>query len=111
LDKKVGSFDKKQMFLPIFKIGTISALMAIFLYIPMKLLDQLVFDTTRTIGLIFLTAIAGFVGLSVYVILSWIFKVEQLVIFIHFGKRVLSWPAKLKTPPPPTSIEAQQPNP
>jgi len=110
LDKKVGGFDKKQMFAPIVKIGAISTLMAIFLYIPMKLLDQLVFDTTRTVGLIFLTFIAGSVGLCVYIVLSWIFKVEQLVIFIHFGKRVLSWPAKLKAPPPPP-IEAQQPNP
>ena len=110
LDKKVGGFDKKQMFAPIVKIGAISTLMAILLYIPMKLLDQLVFDTTRTVGLIFLTFIAGSVGLCVYIVLSWIFKVEQLVIFIHFGKRVLSWPAKLKAPPPPP-IEAQQPNP
>ena len=110
LDKKVGGFDRKQLFLPIVKIGTISALMAIFLYIPMKLLDQLVFDTTRTIGLIFLTAIATLVGLTVYVGLSWLFKVDQLAIFIHFGKRVLSWPSKLKAPPPPPS-EAQSQTP
>ena len=110
LDKKVGGFDRKQLFLPIVKIGTISALMAIFLYIPMKLLDQLVFDTTRTIGLIFLTAIATLVGLTVYVGLSWLFKVDQLAIFIHFGKRVLSWPSKLKAPPPPP-IEAQSQTP
>src|SRR3989304_1448746 len=76
LDKKVN-FDKKELLLPIVRMAAISALTAIALYIPMKLLDQLVFDTTRTVGLILLTSIAGIVGLSVYIALSWILKVKH----------------------------------
>lgn len=110
LDRKVGGFGKRQLLFPIAKMGVTSAVTAISLYIPMKLLDKLVFDTTRTVGLILLTSIASAVGLSVYIFLSWIFKVPQLLIFLHLAKRVLTWPAKLKTPPP-TSIEAQSQTP
>ncbi len=107
LYKKVDGFDLKLFFVPVFKMGSIAIATAISLYIPMKLLDQLVFDTTRTIGLILLTSIATLSGLTVYIFLSWIFKVEQLVIFVNFAKRVLSWPSKLQ-PPTPTSIDAQE---
>jgi len=109
LDRKV-KFVQKELFLPILKMSAISLVTAIFLYIPMKLLDQLVFDTTRTIELIVLTSIATAVGLSVYLLLSWLFKVEQIVVFYNFAKRIIRLPAKLARPAP-TSIDAQQPNP
>lgn len=110
LDKKLGGFDKYQLLVPTFKMLFITFVTAVSLYIPMKLLDQLVFDTTKTVGLILLTLVATFVGLSVYIFLSWVLKVEQLVIFWQFGRRVLAWSQKLITPAA-TSIEAQQQKP
>ena len=109
LDKKVH-FGKKELLLPVAKMLFISLLTAISLYIPMKLLDQLVFDTTRTIGLILLTSVATLVGLSVYIFLSWLLKIPEVIIFYKLLKRVARLPTKL-TSPAPTSIEAQQPNP
>ncbi|MBI2594286.1 hypothetical protein HYW39_01160 [Candidatus Curtissbacteria bacterium] len=109
LDRKVV-FDKKALLIPVIKMGFISLLTAVSLYIPMKLLDQLVFDTTRTIGLLLLTGVATFVGLLVYASLSLLLKVEQLFIFVHFARRILFMPTKLVSPAP-TSIDAQQPNP
>ena len=109
LDTKVH-FDKKELLAPIVKMVAISLLTAVALYIPMKLLDQLVFDTTRTIGLILLTGTATIVGLSVYTALSWLLKVKEVQIFYNLGKRVIAFPTKL-TRPAATSIEAQEPNP
>jgi len=109
LDRKVN-FDKKMLLVPVFKMLAISLIMAISLYVPMKLLDQLVFDTTRTIGLILLTGIATLVGLLVYLLLSWLLKVEQIFIFSRFARRIISLPSKLVSPAP-TSINAQEPNP
>ncbi len=105
LDRKIGGFDRKKLLLPTFKIVAISLVTAFALYVPMKLLDQLVFDTTRVVGLLILTSIASAVGLSVYIFLSWIFGVEQLVIFTKFAKRVATFPSRLK-PPSPESISA-----
>ncbi|OGD93328.1 murein biosynthesis integral membrane protein MurJ [Candidatus Curtissbacteria bacterium RIFCSPHIGHO2_01_FULL_41_44] len=109
LDKKVG-FDKKKLLAPVAKMSLIGFITAVFLYVPMKLLDQLVFDTTRTVGLILLTGIATIVGLSVYILLSWVMRVKEVAIFYHLAKRVLALPSKL-TSPAPTSIEAQEQNP
>ncbi len=105
LDKKIGGFDKVKLLTPAFKMIIISAITAIALYTPMKLLDQLVFDTTRVIGLILLTGIAGLSGLVVYIFLSWLFKVDQLSIFTKFVKRVITFPSRLQGPDP-TSIDA-----
>ncbi|OGD84048.1 murein biosynthesis integral membrane protein MurJ, partial [Candidatus Curtissbacteria bacterium RBG_13_40_7] len=109
LDRKVD-FDKKTLLLPAFKMLVFSLITAVSLYVPMKLLDQLVFDTTRTVGLILLTGIATVVGLAVYLFLCWLFKVEQIFIFSRFAKRIISLPSKLASPAP-TSINAQEPNP
>ncbi|MBI3283185.1 murein biosynthesis integral membrane protein MurJ [Candidatus Curtissbacteria bacterium] len=109
LDKKVH-FDKRELILPIVKMIAISALTAVALYIPMKLLDQLVFDTTRTVGLILLTSTAALVGLSVYISLSWILKVKEVGIFYNLAQKIISFPTRLARPAA-TSIEAQEPNP
>lgn len=106
LDKKVN-FNKKELLLPVFKMVIISILTAIALYIPMKFLDQLVFDTTRTIGLLLLTSITTLVGLVVYTILSLILKVNEVGIFFNLAKKVIAFPTKLASPAP-TSIEAQE---
>lgn len=87
LSKKLGGIEFNSIFMPILKIVFASGIMAIALYIPMKLLDQLVFDTTRTIPLILLTSIAGLSGLIVYAILSWLFNIGQITPVITFIKR------------------------
>ncbi len=99
LDRKVR-FDKAKLFIPVFKMTIISFVTAIALYVPMKILDQLVFDTTKVVGLIVLTGTAGASGLLVYAFLSWIFKVEQLAIFTAFAKRIITFPTRLKGPSP-----------
>jgi predicted PurR-regulated permease PerM len=52
------------------KIILASGVMAVFLWIPMRLLDQFVFDTTRTVPLIVLTVIAGLTGSGMYLALA-----------------------------------------
>ena len=109
LNRKV-SFKKKELFLPAFKMLFISSVTAVCLYIPMKLLDQLVFDTTRVVGLLLLTGTAVIAGLAVYISLSWIFRVREVAIFYNLLKRVVSFPSRFAKPAP-TSIESQQQNP
>lgn len=110
LDRKIGGFERKALFIPAIKMFLITIVTAVSLYLPMKLLDQLIFDTTRTIGLIFLTSVAAVSGLFVYLALSWLLRVKEVTIFWSFTKRILVWPSKLVAPAP-TSIDAQQPNP
>ncbi len=66
------------------------------LWLPMRLLDQFVFDTTRTIPLILLTLTVSSVGFMVYLVFSKIFQIEEfsdvVAMFKHLGnwRKVLS---------------------
>ncbi len=97
LDKKIGGFSKRALFTPAAKMFLAAFLSAIALYIPLKSLDQLVFDTTKTVNLIILTGIAGMFGLAVYLLLVWILKVRELHTFIELLKKVGSIQNKLKS--------------
>lgn len=60
------------------KIVFATILMGIFLWVPLRILDRLVFDTTRTVPLIAVTGLTSVIGISVYLFLSWILGIEQL---------------------------------
>ncbi len=86
LDRKI-LLPKKQIITVSVKIGTCAFLTGIALYIPIKLLDQLVFDTTRTINLILLTGIASLAGFLTYVFFTWIFRIQEASYVLAVLKR------------------------
>lgn len=61
------------------------------LWVPMRLLDQFVFDTTRTFPLIALSVITSFVGLLVYFIFSQLFQIPQLESVKNTIRKVGNW--------------------
>jgi|SRR5581483_3872586 len=91
LDKKVGGFNTKHLFIPLGKIFVATFFTGFALYIPIKLLDQLVFDTTKTVNLIMLTGISSLAGLSFYLFLTWIFNVEEAKTFILLFRKIGNW--------------------
>ncbi len=97
LNKKLGGFDTKDLYMPAFKMTFAAFVSAVALYVPIKLLDQLVFDTTRTVNLILLTGIASFFGLSIYLILVWLMKVRELETFGNFIKKICKMKFNVKS--------------
>jgi len=91
LDKKTGGFQKKSLFFSLSKIFFATVFTGFALYIPIKLLDQLIFDTTRTVGLLLLTGISTFAGLLLYVFLTWLFNVKEAQTYILMFKKVGDW--------------------
>jgi len=89
------------------KIIIISALTAVALWLPFRFFDQFIFDTTRTLPLLILTLTTSFIGLSIYLIFSLWFKVDQLQIFIKLFKRLGNWQQVLAK----TSEPIDQPKP
>jgi putative peptidoglycan lipid II flippase len=75
----------------IFKMVFTSLVTGIALWLPMRLLDQFVFDTTRTLPLIALTLTASFIGFVVYLIFCYIFRIEELAEVINLGKKLGNW--------------------
>ena len=96
LDRKTGGFKKIPLMISLFKITLATVFTGFALYIPIKLLDQLVFDTTKTINLILLTGISSFAGLLLYLFLTWLFNVKEAMMFIHLFKRLGDWKQILK---------------
>jgi putative peptidoglycan lipid II flippase len=82
---------KMEIFVTFTKIFIATLIMGVCLYVPIKLLDQLVFDTTRTLNLLVLTGIASSAGLIAYVFLTWLFDIKEaqyvIAVLKKFGNR------------------------
>lgn len=89
LYKNIGGINLRSFLIPVIKMGIATLITGVSLYIPMKLLDQLIFDTTRTINLIMLTAIVSIIGLFVYIFISWVLALEEVALFLVFAKKVI----------------------
>lgn len=88
LDRRVGRFHRWNLFGPAIKMAIAAVITGVALYIPLKLLDQLVFDTTRVLGLILLTGVSGSIGLATYLFLSWVMGVGEVRFFFSLLERV-----------------------
>lgn len=75
----------------IIKMLTVSVITGVSLWVPMHLLDQFVFDTTRTIPLIILTLTVSIIGFLVYLFFCWLFKIEELQDVVAIVKKIGNW--------------------
>ncbi len=94
LNKKVGGFEKLALYMPAFKMILAAIVAAVALYLPIKSLDQLVFDTTKTINLVLLTGIASLFGLAVYLMVVYLLKVKELETFGNMIKKIYKFQFK-----------------
>ena len=94
---KVGKFDLNKILILFLKMIMAAIIMGVALYVPIKLLDQVIFDTTKTINLLALTGISSVFALSVYVILVWFLKVQELDTYVELLKRFGKFQTRLKS--------------
>jgi putative peptidoglycan lipid II flippase len=88
LGKKIGGFDFWELMKPFLKMSLASTAMAITLYVPIKLLDQVIFDTTRTINLLILTGIAGLCGGITYLVFTKALKIQEVQLFYQLLRKL-----------------------
>ncbi|MBI2035008.1 MAG: oligosaccharide flippase family protein [Candidatus Levybacteria bacterium] len=91
LDYKTGGFPRKDLFVSMVKFFIVTVSTALALYLPIKLLDQLVFDTTRTINLVMLTGISTIAGLSLYVFLTWLLNIKEATTYLLILRKIGNW--------------------
>lgn len=94
---KVGKFNLTLVLSPFFKMLMAAIIMGVALYIPIKLLDQVIFDTTRTINLLILTGLSSTFALSVYIFLVWFMKVRELYTYVELLKKLGNMSTKIKS--------------
>jgi len=92
---KTGGFITREFTFSIAKIFTASFFTAFALYIPIKLLDRLVFDTTKTVNLLILTGISSAIGTGLYLFLTWLFNVHEASTYLLLFKKIGNWRAIL----------------
>lgn len=93
LNKKVGGFKFKDLVIPFTKISWATVFMGAALWIPLRYLDQFVFDTTRTIYLLALTFVAGVSGIVTYFFLTKWFKVSEVELFYKLVRKIRPKPS------------------
>ena len=91
LHVRTGGFHKMKMFITFSKLFVATFFTGFALYIPIKLLDQLVFNTTYTINLLILTGISSIIGLSLYVLLTWLFQVKEARTYLMILRKLGNW--------------------
>lgn len=74
----IGPIIKISFWLPQIKMVAASFLMAVFLYLPFRILDEVVFNTTKTVELIALTITTGTIGMMVYIYFAALFEIKEL---------------------------------
>lgn len=85
---RVGGFDLMQLVVKPLSMAFAALASGSVVYILLKLMDELVFDTTRVFPLIMLTAITTALGLLTYGFLSWVFDVSEVQTFIRIWDRI-----------------------
>lgn len=94
---KVDRFDLKDVLVPFLKMTMATIIMGMALYIPIKLLDQVIVDTTRTINLLVLTGASSLFALSVYIIIVKYLEVRELATYVELFKRLGEFRTRLKS--------------
>jgi len=88
LSVKVGGFELRKILGSFLKISLSAVLMGVTLYIPMKLLDNYVLNTTRVMDLLVLTGIAGLCGSATYLLFTRLLHVEEIELFYKLLRKL-----------------------
>ncbi|MFH1827463.1 MAG: murein biosynthesis integral membrane protein MurJ [bacterium] len=88
LSKKFKGLNLRLLILESIKIFSATFISSFFVYLEMKLIDGLIFDTSRTINVFLLLITGAFSFLLSYSFLSWILNVKEAGVIINFIKKI-----------------------
>src|SRR3989344_4868436 len=86
--KKITEFDYKKLLYHVAKIYLAGFISVLISYPAMKLIDGLIIDTTRTINVFFLLITISAVFGMIYLLLSWIFNIEEIYLFAKLIRKM-----------------------
>lgn len=87
----LANFAGTHLLFPTLKMIGITFITSVALWVPLRVLDTLIFDTTRTLPLIILTVTVGFIGMAVYLFLSYLFNIPELGVFARLLQKIGRW--------------------
>lgn len=99
LNKKIPGLLSKGFWVPQIKMVIASFFMAVFLYLPFRILDELIFDTSRTIELIGLTITTGTIGMLVYIYFAALLEIRELKLLMRLVDSIPIWKKSIAKSP------------
>jgi putative peptidoglycan lipid II flippase len=91
LNKHIHFVKEKKFWFPQLKMLVASFLMAVFLWLPFRILDELVFDTSHTIELIGLTISVSTIGMLTYILFAYLLDIKELSMVFKIFDAVGNW--------------------
>ncbi len=91
----LAQFAVSHILAPLGKMLLATGVTAIALWVPFRYLDQMIFDTTRTVPLIMLTISVTLIGTGVYLACSYFLNIRELGVFIRLIEKIGNWPKAL----------------
>lgn len=91
LDRHIHFLSLHDFWLPQLKMLLTSFLMAVFLWIPFRIFDELIFDTSRTLDVIGLTVVVGTIGSLTYFFFALLLDVNELYIIQKVFSLLGNW--------------------
>ncbi len=91
LHKEAKGLPIKDILQSLMKMIWSTALMGVALWVPMRLLDQYVFDTTRVVPLVLLTLTVSIIGMGVYFVLAYWQKMPELMTYTRMIRKLGNW--------------------
>ena len=88
LSRRLNGFSYGEFYLPTVKMTAATLLTGLSLYLPFRLLDKYIFNTTRTLELVGLSLATTLIGLLVYVGLSYLLKIKEVDHFAALFKKL-----------------------
>ncbi|PIR58817.1 MAG: hypothetical protein COU69_03390, partial [Candidatus Pacebacteria bacterium CG10_big_fil_rev_8_21_14_0_10_56_10] len=91
LNRLVTGLLGRPLLWPQFKMVLASFLMAVFLYLPFRIFDELVFNTSRAIEVVGLAVTTGTIGMLVYIYFAALFEIKELYLFVKLANKFGNW--------------------
>jgi putative peptidoglycan lipid II flippase len=92
---RVAQFSLREILGPFLKMLLAAVITTISLWVPLRVLDQLIFDTTHTLPLILLTITVMVIGIIVYISVSYLLRIRELEVFVALAKKLGNWRSSL----------------
>lgn len=94
ISSKLGGLGLKSIFVEIGKMFFSSFLSAFISYFSMKLLDGLIFDTSRTINVFFLLSTVALIHFVLYLFMSWVFSLKEIYLLTSLILKIKEYQKK-----------------
>lgn len=104
LHRRIGRLLTPSLLVNQIKIILASFLMAVFLYLPYRIFDDYVFNTSRALELVLLTITTSTIGMVVYIYFAHLFRIPELALV----NKLLAGVIKTKQIIPTTEMVSQQ---